>query len=75
MWVPFLRPFPGNEAHKLFAGGPISAVSGGGQKVYVEKVYVPFLFPTSLPHTYTHTHLYIMINVRFWSQRQSVQSG
>ena len=22
LWVPFLRPFPGNEAHKLFSGGP-----------------------------------------------------
>ena len=22
MWVPFWRPFPGNEAHKLFSGGP-----------------------------------------------------
>ena len=29
MWVPSLRPFPGNEA-------------GGGQKVYVERVYVLF---------------------------------
>ena len=43
MWVPFLRPFPGNEAHKLFLGGPEWGVSGGMQKVYVEKVYV--LFP------------------------------
>ena len=42
MWVPFLRPFPGNEAHKLFSGGPKWGVSGGGQKVYVEKVYVLF---------------------------------
>ena len=22
MWVPLLRPLPGNEAHQLFAGGP-----------------------------------------------------
>ena len=28
MWVPFLRPFPGNEAHKLFSGA-----QKGGQKV------------------------------------------
>ena len=21
MWVPFLRPFPGNEAHNFFSGG------------------------------------------------------
>ena len=40
MWVPFLRPFPGNEAHTTFSWGPKSGVSGGGQKVYVEKVYV-----------------------------------
>ena len=44
MWVPFWRPFPGNEAHKLFSGGPKWGVLGGGRKVYVEKVYV--LFPS-----------------------------
>ena len=43
MWVPFLLSFPGNEAHKLFFWGPNWGVLGGGQKVYVEKVYV--LFP------------------------------
>ena len=43
MWVPFLRPFPGNEAHKLFFWGPTMGRFGWGQKVYVEKVYVPFL--------------------------------
>ena len=32
--------FPGNEAHKL-----LPVVLGGGQKVYVEKVYVLFLPP------------------------------
>ena len=41
-WVHFLRPFPGNEAHKLFSGGPKWGVLGGGQIVYVEKVYVLF---------------------------------
>ena len=46
MWVPFLRPFPGAEAHKLFSGGPKSGVLGGGQQVYVEKVYVPLLSPS-----------------------------
>ena len=45
MWVPFWRPFPGNEAHKLFSGGPKWGVLGGGQKVYAEKVYVLFLSP------------------------------
>ena len=44
MWVPLLRSFPGNEAHKLFPGGPKWGVLGGRQKVYVEKVYVLFLF-------------------------------
>ena len=47
MCVPFLRPFPGNEAHKLFSGGPKWGVLGGGQKVYVEKVYVLFRSPTN----------------------------
>ena len=42
MWGPFLRSFPGNEAHILFTGGPKCGVLGGGQKVYVEKVYVFF---------------------------------
>ena len=39
------RPFRGNEAHKLFSGGPKWGVLGGGQEVYVENVYVLFLFP------------------------------
>ena len=43
MWVAFLRSFPGNEAHKLFSGGPNGRVWGVGQKVHVEKVYVLFL--------------------------------
>ena len=45
MWVPFLRPFPGNEAHKLFSGGPNSAVLGGGPKSLFKKMYVLFSFP------------------------------
>ena len=44
MCVPFSRSFPGNEAQKLFSGGPKWGILGGGQKVYVEKVYV--LFPS-----------------------------
>ena len=44
VYVPLLRSFPGNEAHKLFSGGPNLGVLGGGHKVYVEKVYV--LFPS-----------------------------
>ena len=43
MWVPFLRSFPGNEAHKLFLGAQTGAFWVGGQKVYVERVYVLFL--------------------------------
>ena len=49
---PFLRPSPGNEAHKLFSGGPKWGLLGGGQKVYVEKVCVLFPSPKSgLPKT------------------------
>ena len=48
MWVPFLHSFPGNEAHKLFFWGPQDGGFWvGGQKVYVEKVYV--LFPSLIP--------------------------
>ena len=45
MCVPFLHPFPGNEAHKLLPGVPKMGVLGGGQKVYVEKVDVLFRSP------------------------------
>ena len=41
---PFWRSFPGNEAHKLFSGGQNWGVLAGGQKVYVENIYV--LFPS-----------------------------
>ena len=50
MWVPFLRPFPGNEAHNIFRGGPKCDVLGGGQKVYVEKVYVGKPWPCYRGH-------------------------
>ena len=48
MWVPFVRSFPRNEAHQLFfsGAGPKWGILGGGQKVYVEKVHVLFLFLT-----------------------------
>ena len=50
---PFLHSFPGNEANKLSSGGPKSGGLGGGQQVYVEKVYVIFLSPAlDTPHTY-----------------------
>ena len=42
MWVPFLRPFPGNEAHKLFFWEAKMGCFWWGQKVYVENVYVLF---------------------------------
>ena len=29
MWVPFLRPFPGNEAHQLFSGPKIGCFGWG----------------------------------------------
>ena len=52
MWVPFLRPFPGNEAHKLyFSGGPRWGVLGGLQRAYVDKVddvfYLSLMFAVS----------------------------
>ena len=45
MRVPFLRPFQGAEAHKLFSGGPKWGVLGGGQKVYVEKEFMCLVGP------------------------------
>ena len=46
MWVPLLRPFPGNEAHNLnFSGGAKWGVLGGGQQVYVAKIYALFFSP------------------------------
>ena len=39
----FFSSFPRNETHTLFSGGPQWVVLGGGQKVYVENVYVLFL--------------------------------
>ena len=37
-------PINPTEAHNIFYGGPKLGVLGGGQKTYVEKVYV--LFPS-----------------------------
>ena len=37
MWVPFLRPFPGNETHKLFSGGPNRVFWVGGKKFTLKK--------------------------------------
>ena len=47
MWVHFLRPFPGNEAHKLFCGGPNLGVLGGGQK-FMLKEFMCFFGPLVL---------------------------
>ena len=43
MWVPFCA-LSQETRHIIFSGGLKSGVSGGGQRVYVEKVYV--LFPS-----------------------------
>ena len=52
MWVPFLRSLPGNEAHEPTSFcGPKWGVLGGGQKVYVDKVYVLF---RPLPYPWQH---------------------
>ena len=37
VYVPLLRSFPGNEAHKLLSGGPKSGVLGGGKKFMLKK--------------------------------------
>ena len=39
---PFLRPFPGSEAHELFSGSPKRGVLGGGQQVDVDRVFMCF---------------------------------
>ena len=44
MWVPFLRSFPGNEAHKLFSGGPKWGFRVGGKKFMLKK-FVCFFRP------------------------------
>ena len=47
MWVPFLRSFPGDEAHKLF-GAPEVGVLGGGQKKFMlKKCMCVFPCPTN----------------------------
>ena len=46
MWVPFCRPFPETEAHKLLSGGRKCVVLGvGGKKAYVEKFMCHFSSP------------------------------
>ena len=47
MWVPFLCSFPKKIRHmNFFLGAQNGGFWGGGQKVYVEKVYV--LFPSPI---------------------------
>ena len=65
MWVPFLRSFPGNEAHKLFSGGPKWGVLGGGQKVYVEKVDVLCLSPKAVEGLKQRGYICIYIYIAF----------
>ena len=50
MWVPFLRSFPGNEAHKLFLGVPYLGVLGGAKKFMLKK-FMCFFRPLNLPAT------------------------
>ena len=47
MWVPFLRPFPGNEAHKLFLGGQ-NGVFWVGAKKFMLKKFMCFFGPLDL---------------------------
>ena len=45
MWAPFLRPFPGNEAHKLFFWGPQLGCFGWGPKSLCWKSLCAFSVP------------------------------
>ena len=44
LWVPFLRPFPGNEAHHFF-WGPKMGFLGGWAKKYMLKKFTCFCVP------------------------------
>ena len=44
MWVSFLRPFPGNEAHKLFFWGPKMGCFGWVLKKFMLKKFIYVLF-------------------------------
>ena len=46
MWVPFLRSFPRNEAHKLFSEGPKLGVWVGANKFMLKK-FMCFFRPLS----------------------------
>ena len=45
MWVPFLRPFPGNEAHKYFFLGAQNGVFWLGAKKFMLKKFMCFFGP------------------------------
>ena len=45
MWVPFLRPFPGNEAHKFFFLGAQIGVFRVGAKMFMLKKFMCFFRP------------------------------
>ena len=64
--VPFLRSFPGNEAHELFSGGP-----KWGQKVYVEKVYV--LFPSPINGGFSPVGTLWRVRIPTSPKRKAVQ--
>ena len=44
MWLPFLRSFPGNEAHKIFSEGPNGVFRVGGKKLML-KHFMRFFCP------------------------------
>ena len=54
MWVPFLRSFPGNEAHKLLSGGPkIGGLGRGGGKFMLKK-FMCFFPPLTMSKLESH---------------------
>ena len=69
MWVPFLRPFPGNEAHILFWGAAKWGVLGGGRKVYVEKSMSFFRSPND------YRHISVILELLSQLHRPSVKHG
>ena len=48
MWVPFLRPFPGNEAHNFFLLGAQNGGFGARAKQSMLKKFMCFFGPLRL---------------------------
>ena len=74
---PFFAFFPQTkEAHKLFSGGPKWGVLGGGAKVYVEKMSVPFLSLISLvSQTIAATPPLLPVKWPIVNERQALEGG